>query len=145
MARFVILIVQSVLLLVAMVFSMSESRFYPFKKYHVLLVDNLPDSDELDIQCTSDKIGNKDQTLNGFGQTFEFGFREDYFGSISFNCNLWYYSGDQEHHVNFNAFANNKHFITSCGDTCKWTVTVEGIHFYNADKGEDELFYQWDN
>ncbi|GAV63843.1 Self-incomp_S1 domain-containing protein [Cephalotus follicularis] len=110
-----------------------------FKRYHVSIGNYLPGT--LDVHCKSrdDDLGL--HSLRHFGDTYEFGFHINYFGTTLFFCNLWW----NGLHVVFDAFVSYDKFINKeCGEhTCYWEAEDDGIYLHNYIKNKVVLKYKW--
>ncbi|GAV70659.1 Self-incomp_S1 domain-containing protein, partial [Cephalotus follicularis] len=111
------------------------------KKYHVRVVNLLSGNTNLDVHCKSadDDIGL--HSLPNHGDTYEFGFHLNFFGTTLFFCNLWY----GKFKVVFDAFITKETFILKqCGDNvCIWEAQDDGIYLHNTVTNKSVLKYTW--
>ncbi|GAV63842.1 Self-incomp_S1 domain-containing protein [Cephalotus follicularis] len=113
---------------------------WEFKRYHVRISNYLTGNKKLDVHCKSrdDDLGLHSLYRN---DTYEFGFRINYFGTTLFFCHLWY----DNFQVVFDAFVSKDNFILmECGDrNCNWEAQDGGIYLHNYRKNENVLKYKW--
>ncbi|KAM7274257.1 hypothetical protein ACFE04_028921 [Oxalis oulophora] len=78
-------------LLIVIALSMFESAYLPESPYLIRIVNNLTNSEQLDIKL-KDKSSGFETTLplKKFGQSFEFQIRWDATPTVEFSCDLWY-------------------------------------------------------
>ncbi|KAM7252509.1 hypothetical protein ACFE04_024392 [Oxalis oulophora] len=127
-----------------MIFFTSSKSFMLGRRYHVKIVNNLTEPDQLDVTCHYRGKVHGPVLLEEQGQSFIFGFKINYIGRKTFKCDLWYPVSHQ-YHVHFVAFKADGDFVYDvCGETwCIWTATYEGIYVTNTRTGEIIFKYNW--
>ncbi|KAM7264941.1 hypothetical protein ACFE04_002624 [Oxalis oulophora] len=139
MEKYVLIQLQFALLLIAIVFSMSESSILTEEQGTIRFVSNLTNNEPLYIQV---------KYSNQIYHTALMKFRESedlQTVPIVYTCDLWYPKSLQ-HHVNFKAFEPKEAFFSKCGGSlCIWTATYEGIYLTNIVTNKNVLMYKWES
>nr|CAA06688.1 self-incompatibility [Papaver rhoeas] len=115
--------------------TLASSRFLPV--IEVRIMNKRGNGHSIGIHCRS-----KDDDLGyhriSDGQQVHFSFRENFFHTTTFNCDIEW---DSRRHFNFDSYRAQRDDHGRCTTECLWKTTDEGLYGYDQEHEYWQLYY----